>query len=55
MKIFMTKTLNNHLVCAYDNDYDEFKKIKVNDIVEVEIIKKRNPLFHAKFFVFHNY
>jgi hypothetical protein len=54
MKILMVKTLNNSLKCAFDVDIEQFKKVKANDIVEVEIIKKRNPLFHAKFFALIN-
>jgi len=50
MKILMVKKLNNSLVCAFDSDFEEFKKIKANETIEVEIVKKRNIKFHRKFY-----
>lgn len=46
----MVKKLNNSLVCAFDSDFEEFKKIKANETIEVEIVKKRNIKFHRKFY-----
>jgi len=54
MKIFMIRKLNNTLACAYNSDYDKLVKIKPNEMVEVEIIKKRNINFHKKFFALLN-
>jgi two-component SAPR family response regulator len=54
MKIFMVKGLNNNLICAYNSDYDAFKKLKTNQIIEVEIKQKRNVKFHKKFFALIN-
>jgi len=50
MKILMVKSLNNTFSCAYNSDLDSLKKIKPNEMVEVEIKKKRNIMHHRKFF-----
>lgn len=49
MKILMARNLNNNLVCAYNSDLDLLKKLKLNEIIEVEIKRKRNIRFHKKF------
>lgn len=50
----MLKKLNNSLACAFDNDLDNIKKLPLNEVVEVEIKRKRNIKFHKKFFALIN-
>ena len=49
MKILVVKTLNG-LKPAYDSDKEVFNKMPLNEIFEIEYIKKRNLKFHKKFF-----
>lgn len=49
MKILVVKTLNG-LKPAYDSDKEVFNKMPLNEIFEIEYIKKRNVKFHKKFF-----
>ena len=50
----MLKKLNNSLACAFDNDLENIKKLPLNEVVEVEIKRKRNIKFHKKFFALIN-
>ena len=50
MKIQVVKTLNGTLKPAYDSDYESFKKIPLNEIIEIEYKKQRNIRFHRKLF-----
>lgn len=50
MKIQVIKTLNGTLKAAYDSDYESFKKIPLNEIIEIEYKKQRNIKFHRKLF-----
>lgn len=50
MKLFLVKQLNGTFKVAYDSDYEKAKKIKVNELYEVEIRQPRNIKFHNKFF-----
>lgn len=53
MKIQVIKTLNG-LKPAYDSDYESFKKIPLNEIIEIEYKKQRNIRFHRKMFALLN-
>lgn len=50
MKIFLVKQKDNTFKVAYDSDYENIKKIKVNEIYQCEIKQPRNLKFHRKFF-----
>lgn len=50
MKIQVVKNLNGRLKPAYDSDYESFKKIPLNEIIEIEYKKQRNIRFHRKLF-----
>lgn len=50
MKIQVVKNLNGTLKPAYDSDYESFKKIPLNEIIEIEYKKQRNIKFHRKLF-----
>lgn len=50
MKIQVVKNLNGTLKPAYDSDYENFKKIPLNEIIEIEYKKQRNIKFHRKLF-----
>jgi len=50
MKIQVVKNLNGTLKPAYDSDYESFKKIPLNEIIEIEYKKQRNIRFHRKLF-----
>lgn len=50
MKILVVKTLNGSLKPAYDTDLEVFKKMPKGEPFEIEYKKKRNPLFHRKYF-----
>lgn len=50
MKLFLVKQLNGTFKVAHDSDYELAKKIKVNELYEVEIRQPRNIKFHKKFF-----
>ena len=49
MKIQVIKTISG-LRPAYDSDYESFKKIPLNEIIEIEYKKQRNVKFHRKLF-----
>ena len=49
MKILVVKTISG-LKSAYDSDLENFKKIPLNEIFEIEYKKRRNVRFHRKFF-----
>ena len=53
MKIQVVKTLSG-LKVAYNSDYENFKKIPLNEVFEIEYKKKRNIKFHKKFFALLN-
>lgn len=50
MKLLVVKNLNGTLKPAYDSDLENFKKIPLNEIFEIEYKKRRNVKFHRKFF-----
>jgi len=54
MKLLLVKQFDNSFKVAYDSDYDKLKRIKPNEFVECEIKKKRNIMFHRKFFALLN-
>jgi hypothetical protein len=54
MKIILVKQFDNSFKVAYDSDYEKLKRIKPNEFVECEIKKKRNIMFHRKFFALIN-
>lgn len=54
MKITLIKQLNNTFKIAYNSDYEIAKKIPLNEEIEFEFKKKRNYLFHKKFFALLN-
>jgi len=54
MKLTIVKQLNNSFKVAYDSDYEKLKKIKVGDLLECEIKKPRNYMFHKKYFALLN-
>ena len=49
MKLLVVKTISG-LKAAYDSDLENFKKIPLNEIFEIEYKKRRNVRFHRKFF-----
>lgn len=49
MKLLVAKTISG-LKPAYDSDLENFKKIPLNEIFEIEYKKRRNVRFHRKFF-----
>lgn len=49
MKIQVVKT-NFGIKPAYNSDYENFKKIPLNEVFEIEYKKKRNIKFHRMFF-----
>ena len=53
MKIEVVKTLSG-LKVAYNSDYENFKKIPLNEVFEFVYKKKRNIKFHKKFFALLN-
>jgi len=50
MKLSIVKTLSGTFKVAYDSDFEKAKSIPVNVPFEIEYKKKRNILFHRKFF-----
>ena len=54
MEIYLIKTLSGHLKPAFDSDYENFKKIPLNEVFKVEYKKTRNIKFHRKFFALIN-
>lgn len=49
MKLQVIKTLSG-LKLAYNSDYENFKKIPLHEVFEIEYKKKRNIKFHRMFF-----
>lgn len=49
MKIFVKNT-SSGLVPLYDEDYDNKKKLKLDEVYRVDIVKARNVEFHRKYF-----
>lgn len=54
MKITLVKQLNNTFKVAYNSDYEQLKKVPVNEPIEFEYKKVRNYKFHKKFFALLN-
>jgi len=54
MKILVLKTINGFLKPAYGSDSDIFAKMPINETFEIEYKKKRNPMFHRKYFALLN-
>lgn len=54
MEITLIKTLSGTLKPAFDSDYDNFKKIPLNEPISFKWTKQRNPAFHKKFFALVN-
>jgi len=54
MKLMLVKGFDNKFTCAYDSDLEKLKKIKPNEPIECTITKKRNIMFHRKFFALLN-
>lgn len=50
MKLSIVKTLSGAFKVAFDSDYENAKKIPVNQPFEIEYKKRRNYQFHKKFF-----
>jgi hypothetical protein len=48
-KIFCKNTATG-LIPLYDSDYEEKRKLKIGEVYECEIKRKRNYDFHKKFF-----
>lgn len=46
----MLKTTSGHLAPLTDGDREEVAKLKTGHVIEVKITRKRNPMFHRKFF-----
>lgn len=55
MKFFAKKTLTG-LIPVYNSDYETLKecKLKIGDVYEIEVKKKRNYEFHKKYFALIN-
>lgn len=55
MKFLVKKTLQG-LIPVFNSDYEKLKesKLKIGEVYEVEIKKKRNYLFHKKYFALLN-
>jgi hypothetical protein len=54
MKITLVKNLNNTFSIAYNSDYDKAKKMKAGVFFECDVKKKRNYMFHKKYFALIN-
>jgi len=54
MKITLIKQLNNTFKLAYPSDYDNAKKIPLNEPFEYKYKMSRNLGFHKKFFALIN-
>lgn len=54
MKFTLIKQFDNTFKIAYDSDYEKAKKIKPMELLECEIKKPRNYMFHKKFFALIN-
>ena len=54
MKLTLVKNLNNTFSIAYNSDYEKVKKMKVGILFECDVKKKRNYIFHKKYFALIN-
>ena len=54
MKLTLLKNLNNTFSIAYNSDYDKAKKMKAGTLYECDVKKKRNYMFHKKYFALIN-
>lgn len=54
MKISLVKTLSGVFKLAFDSDFENAKKIPINEPFEIEYKKRRNYKFHKKFFALIN-
>mgnify|MGYP000545448444 CR=1 FL=1 len=54
MEILLVKQLNGSFKPAFDSDYENAKKFKLNEVVKCKITKPRNIKFHKKFFALVN-
>lgn len=54
MKITLIKKLNGTFIPAYESDFENAKKIAINESYEFEYKKPRNYKFHKKFFALLN-
>lgn len=50
MKLTLIKQLNGTFKVAYPSDYENAKKIPLNEPFEIDYKKQRNIKFHRKFF-----
>lgn len=50
MKLTLVKNLNNTFSLAYNSDLDKAKKMKAGVFFECDVKKKRNYMFHKKYF-----
>ena len=50
MKITIVKQNDNSFKIAFDSDYEKAKKLKVGELLECEIKRKRNYKFHKLYF-----
>ena len=48
MDILMVKTAGGQLAPLADDDAEALRSIKLGHVVECKIVKKRNPVFHRK-------
>jgi len=53
MRLFVKNTLQG-LIPMYDDDYDVKKRLKLNEVYRVDIVKARNIDFHRKYFALIN-
>jgi hypothetical protein len=54
MKFYAQINFAGKITPLHDSDYDSFKKVPKNKIVEIDIKSKRNYQFHKKFFALLN-
>lgn len=54
MEIYFVKTLNGSFKPAYDSDYENAKKLPLNEPFPMTYVKKRNVKFHRKLFALIN-
>ena len=54
MKLTLVKNLNNTFSIAYNSDYEKAKKMKAGVFFECDVKKKRNYMFHKKYFALIN-
>jgi len=49
-KVLMLRTSTGALVPLNDEEAEQLRRIKSGAVVECDIVNKRNPMFHRKFF-----